>query len=169
MDLIASIEETAKRLNLAVIIEGYEPPHDLRTDRIKVTPDPGVIEVNIQPTSSWKELSEIYFHFMKMQDYVDLELKKFMIDGRHTGTGGGNHVTIGAMEPSDSPLLRNPQLLRSLITFWQHHPGLSYLFSGAFIGPTSQAPRVDEGRVENLYELEIAFLRYLKVEMFHIG
>ena len=157
LDLIASIEETAKMLNMAVIIEGYEPPHDLRTDRIKVTPDPGVIEVNIQPASSWKELSD---NLLKLYDdarQCRLGTEKFMIDGRHTGTGGGNHVTIGAMKPSDSPLLRNPNLLRSLITFWQHHPGLSYLFSGAFIGPTSQAPRVDEGRVENLYELEIAF------------
>ncbi|CAM3480677.1 DUF2126 domain-containing protein [Arcobacter aquimarinus] len=157
LDLIASIEETAKRLNLAVIIEGYEPPHDLRTDRIKVTPDPGVIEVNIQPTSSWKELSDNILSLYEDARLCRLGTEKFMIDGRHTGTGGGNHVTIGAMSPSDSPLLRNPQLLRSLITFWQHHPGLSYLFSGAFIGPTSQAPRVDEGRVENLYELEIAF------------
>ncbi|MDY0051216.1 MAG: transglutaminase family protein, partial [Aliarcobacter sp.] len=144
-------------LNLAVIIEGYEPPHDLRTDRIKVTPDPGVIEVNIQPTSSWKELSDNLLSLYEDARQCRLGTEKFMLDGRHTGTGGGNHVTIGAMEPSDSPLLRNPQLLRSLITFWQHHPGLSYLFSGAFIGPTSQAPRVDEGRVENLYELEIAF------------
>lgn len=157
LDLIASIEETAKRLDLAVIIEGYEPPHDLRTDRIKVTPDPGVIEVNIQPASSWKELSDNLLCLYEDARLCRLGTEKFMIDGRHTGTGGGNHVTIGAMEPSDSPLLRNPQLLRSLITFWQHHPGLSYLFSGAFIGPTSQAPRVDEGRVENLYELEIAF------------
>lgn len=157
LDLIASIEETAKRLDLAVIIEGYEPPHDLRTDRIKVTPDPGVIEVNIQPASSWKELSDNLLCLYEDARLCRLGTEKFMLDGRHTGTGGGNHVTIGAMEPSDSPLLRNPQLLRSLITFWQHHPGLSYLFSGAFIGPTSQAPRVDEGRVENLYELEIAF------------
>jgi uncharacterized protein (DUF2126 family)/transglutaminase-like putative cysteine protease len=157
LDLIASIEETAKKLELAVIIEGYEPPHDLRTDRIKVTPDPGVIEVNIQPTSSWKELSDNLLSLYEDARQCRLGTEKFMLDGRHTGTGGGNHVTIGAMEPSDSPLLRNPQLLRSLITFWQHHPGLSYLFSGAFIGPTSQAPRVDEGRVENLYELEIAF------------
>jgi uncharacterized protein (DUF2126 family) len=144
-------------LNLAVIIEGYEPPHDLRTDRIKVTPDPGVIEVNIQPASSWKELSDNLLALYEDARLCRLGTEKFMIDGRHTGTGGGNHVTIGAMKPSDSPLLRNPQLLRSLITFWQHHPGLSYLFSGAFIGPTSQAPRVDEGRPENLYELEIAF------------
>lgn len=157
LDLIASIEETATRLNMAVIIEGYEPPYDLRTDRIKVTPDPGVIEVNIQPTSSWKELSDNILSLYEDARVCRLGTEKFMIDGRHTGTGGGNHVTIGAMEPSDSPLLRNPNLLRSLITFWQHHPGLSYLFSGAFIGPTSQAPRVDEGRVENLYELEIAF------------
>ena len=157
LDLIASIEETAKRLNISVIIEGYEPPHDLRTDRIKVTPDPGVIEVNIQPTSTWKELSDNLLSLYEDARLCRLGTEKFMLDGRHTGTGGGNHVTIGAMEPSDSPLLRNPQLLRSLITFWQHHPGLSYLFSGAFIGPTSQAPRVDEGRMENLYELEIAF------------
>lgn len=157
LDLIASIEQTAELLDLAVIIEGYEPPQDNRTDRIKVTPDPGVIEVNIQPASSWKELSDNLLKLYEDARVCRLGTEKFMLDGRHTGTGGGNHVTIGAATPSDSPLLRNPNLLRSLITFWQHHPGLSYLFSGAFIGPTSQAPRVDEGKIENLYELEIAF------------
>ncbi|MDD2698957.1 MAG: transglutaminase family protein [Arcobacteraceae bacterium] len=157
LDLIASIEETAKALDMKVILEGYEPPHDLRTDRIKVTPDPGVIEVNIQPATSWKELSDNLSTLYEDARMCRLGTEKFMTDGKHTGTGGGNHVTIGAMTPSDSPLLRNPRLLQSFITFWQHHPGLSYLFSGAFIGPTSQAPRVDEGRMENLYELEIAF------------
>lgn len=157
LDLIASIEETAKMLNMPVIIEGYEPPQDNRTDRIKVTPDPGVIEVNIQPANSWQELSDNMLQLYEDARLCRLGTEKFMIDGRHTGTGGGNHVTIGAATPSDSALLRNPNLLRSFITFWQHHPGLSYLFSGAFIGPTSQAPRVDEGRLENLYELEIAF------------
>lgn len=157
LDLMASIEECAKQLNMQVILEGYEPPHDLRTERIKVTPDPGVIEVNIQPATSWKELSDNLLQLYEDARQCRLGTEKFMLDGKHTGTGGGNHVTIGALTPSDSPLLRNPNLLRSLITFWQHHPGLSYLFSGAFIGPTSQAPRVDEGRAENLYELEIAF------------
>lgn len=157
LDLAASIEAVAKKLNIKVVLEGYEPPHDLRIDRIKVTPDPGVIEVNIQPATSWKDLSDNLFTLYDDARQSRLGTEKFMLDGKHTGTGGGNHVTIGALRPEDSPLLRRPELLRSLITFWQHHPGLSYLFSGAFIGPTSQAPRVDEGRLENLYELEIAF------------
>jgi uncharacterized protein (DUF2126 family)/transglutaminase-like putative cysteine protease len=157
LDLMVSIEEVAKKLNIKVVLEGYEPAHDLRLDRVKVTPDPGVIEVNMQPSSTWKELNDILGTLYKDARESRLGTQKFMLDGKHTGTGGGNHVTIGAMNPSDSPLLRRPELLRSLITFWQHHPGLSYLFSGSFIGPTSQAPRVDEGRAENLYELEIAF------------
>ncbi len=157
LDLAASIEVVAKKLDMKVVLEGYEPPHDLRIDRIKVTPDPGVIEVNIQPATSWKDLSDNLFALYNDARESRLGTEKFMLDGKHTGTGGGNHVTIGALEPADSPLLRRPELLRSLLTFWQHHPGLSYLFSGAFIGPTSQAPRVDEGRMDNLYELEIAF------------
>ena len=157
LDLMASIEDTAQMLDIKIILEGYEPSHDLRIERIKVTPDPGVIEVNIQPANSWKELTDILFTLYEDARQSRLDTQKFMVDGKHTGTGGGNHVTIGALKPEDSALLRRPELLRSLITFWQHHPGLSYLFSGTFIGPTSQAPRVDEGRLENLYELEIAF------------
>lgn len=157
LELIASIEAVATKLEIKVVLEGYEPAHDLRLDTIKVTPDPGVIEVNVQPVTSWKALTDNLFTLYKDARESRLGTEKFMLDGKHTGTGGGNHVTIGAMKPADSPLLRRPDLLRSLITFWQHHPGLSYLFSGAFIGPTSQAPRVDEGRLENLYELEIAF------------
>ncbi|MDD2905302.1 MAG: transglutaminase family protein [Sulfurimonas sp.] len=157
LDLMVSIEEVAKKLDIKVVLEGYEPAHDLRLDRVKVTPDPGVIEVNMQPSSTWGELNDILGVLYRDARESRLGTQKFMLDGKHTGTGGGNHVTIGAMNPSDSPLLRRPELLRSLITFWQHHPGLSYLFSGSFIGPTSQAPRVDEGRAENLYELEIAF------------
>jgi len=140
-----------------VMIEGYEPPHDLRIEKMRVTPDPGVIEVNIHPTSSWQELTGVIDTLYEEAHQSRLGTLKFMQDGKQMGTGGGNHVTIGGLTPSDSPLLRNPDLLRSLITFWQHHPSLSYLFSGQFIGPTSQAPRVDEGRLENLYELEIAF------------
>ncbi|UWX53836.1 transglutaminase family protein [Maribacter litopenaei] len=129
LDLIASIEATAKELKVPVILEGYEPPRDNRLEVLKVTPDPGVIEVNVHPANNWKELTENTLKLYEEAKKSRLGTEKFMLDGKHTGTGGGNHVTLGGPTPGDSPLLRNPQLLRSLLTFWQHHPGLSYLFS----------------------------------------
>lgn len=157
LDLLASIEAAAGETGTKVIIEGYEPPFDYRLTKLSLSPDPGVLEVNIHPASSWKELVNNYDVLFEQARLTRLGTEKFMLDGKHTGTGGGNHITIGGVTPADSPLLRRPDLLRSLVTYWQHHPGLSYLFASQFIGPTSQAPRVDEGRQEMLYELEIAF------------
>jgi uncharacterized protein (DUF2126 family)/transglutaminase-like putative cysteine protease len=157
LDLLAAIELTCEELQMPVIIEGYAPPKDNRIEKLMVTPDPGVIEVNIHPAKSWTEVVTNYNILFEAALESRLGSEKFMLDGKHTGTGGGNHITLGGVTPSDSPLLRRPDLLRSMIAFWQHHPGLSYLFSTAFVGPTSQAPRVDEGRPEMLYELEIAF------------
>jgi uncharacterized protein (DUF2126 family)/transglutaminase-like putative cysteine protease len=157
LDAISSIEATAEKLDIPVRIEGYEPPRDYRLERLIVSPDPGVIEVNIHPANSWPELTKTIDTLYDQAFLSRLGTEKFMLDGRHTGTGGGNHITIGAAKPADSPLLRRPDLLRSLIAYWQHHPGLSYLFSSAFIGATSQAPRFDEGLNDRLYEMEIAF------------
>ncbi|WP_437206136.1 DUF2126 domain-containing protein [Planctomicrobium sp. SH664] len=157
LDLVSAIERTCRDLKVAVVVEGYHPPGDSRLNQLKVTPDPGVIEVNIHPAHSWSELVETTTSLYDIARSTRLGTEKFDLDGKHTGTGGGNHVVLGGKTPADSPFLRRPDLLKSLIGFWLNHPSLSYLFSGRFIGPTSQAPRVDEGRRDALYELRLAF------------
>ncbi len=155
--LLQTVEDIAENLGVRILIEGYPPPYDYRVEQIKISPDPGVIEVNIHPSTDWEGMVDKTSRLYECARQSRLGTEKFMIDGRHTGTGGGNHITVGAMRAQDSPFLRRPDLLRSMVTFWQHHPSLSYLFSSAFVGPTSQAPRVDEAREDRLYELEVAF------------
>jgi uncharacterized protein (DUF2126 family)/transglutaminase-like putative cysteine protease len=156
-ELLDLLQTVALATATTLVLEGYGPPHDDRLDHFVITPDPGVIEINIHPSAGWPELVYRAETIAREADALGLAAEKFDMSGRHLGTGGGSHLTLGGTSLSDSPLLRRPQLLRSMLTYWQHHPSLSYLFSGQFVGPTSQAPRVDEARHESLYELEIAF------------
>jgi uncharacterized protein (DUF2126 family) len=156
LDLIATIEQTAEELKIPVALEGYEPPPDARIRKISVTPDPGVVEVNIDPSSSWMEHAQKLEALYEEARNCGLTPEKFMLDGRRCGTGGGNHITLGGPHPSKSIFLKNPQLLADVVVFFQNHPSLSYFFSGLFTGPTSQAPRVDEGHPGALYDLSLS-------------
>ncbi len=161
-DLVAAVEGAVVERDLRVRIEGYPPPSDHRVASCLVTPDPGVIEVNLPVSRTFAEYVELVQTVNDAANHAGLTTEKFQLDGRVAGSGGGNHLTFGGPSPAESPFLRHPDLLGSLLRYLQNHPALSFLFTGLFVGPTSQAPRVDEARHDALAELELALAQIPK-------
>jgi uncharacterized protein (DUF2126 family)/transglutaminase-like putative cysteine protease len=159
LDLLSQVEDASAAEQVPVALEGYPPPDSPQLSRFSVSPDPGVLEVNVPITRRAREHAELMNVVFDAALHAGLHAERFQLDGRVAGTGGGHHLTLGGPSPLESPFLKRPALLASLLTFLQHHPSLSYLFTGLFVGPTSQAPRVDEARHESLAELELALSR----------
>ncbi len=157
LDLISAVEDTCRYTGLRIWVEGYTPPSDPRVVLFSLTPDPGVLEVNLPAAATWDEIEGTAEVLHVQAERHRLTPSKYGYDGSHLSTGGGSHIVLGGTTMLDSPVLRRPDLLRSMVAFWQNHPSLSYLFSGTYVGPTSQYPRVDEARVDALYELELSF------------
>ncbi len=160
LELVSSLEESAASTGIPVRIEGYIPSHDPLLNVFHITPDPGVLEVNVQPAGSWEELGKIIGSVFGEGEKENLTALRSFKNGRLGGTGGGCHVTLGGSSPGESPFSRNPGLLSSLLSYWQAHPGLSYLFPGLFVGSSSQAPRADEAHPEAILDMELA-LRHI--------
>jgi len=159
LSLVGQIDEACRQLELDADLEGYPPPPGPELVRLSVTPDPGVLEVNLPPSEGTREHAALMAEVFDAALRAGLTSEKYLLDGRMAASGGGHHLTLGGRTALESPFVRRPDLLASLVTFLQHHPSLSYLFTGLFVGPTSQAPRVDEARHDALYELEIALAR----------
>ncbi|MCX6938050.1 MAG: transglutaminase family protein [Verrucomicrobia bacterium] len=156
--LVQAIERAVKKCGLRdLVLAGYAPPYDAaRLPTIGFASDPGVLEINLTPCPDWCAYDDQLRDLYAAADAVGLCAQKFQLNGREVGTGGGAHLVFGGPTPETSPFFLHPSLLPSVIRYFQHHPALSYAFSGLYMGPSSQAPRIDESTYEALYELEIA-------------
>ncbi len=157
LTLIPLVEDTFVSLGLsACVLGGYAPPADPALPTLGFASDPGVIEVNLSICATWRDYARQLDEIYAAAEAAGLCARKYQFNGRDTGTGGGAHVVFGGPLGEVSPFFLHPGLLPSIIRYFQHHPSLSYAFSGAYLGPSSQAPRIDESTYEALYELEIA-------------
>ncbi len=157
LELIAKTEQAVAATKLSsVVLAGYVPPPDAALPTIGLASDPGVLEINVAPCATWADYDLQLAQLYAAAASVGLCARKLQLNGREVGTGGGAHLVFGAPPGLYSPFFAFPALLPSVIRYFQRHPALSYAFTGAYMGPSSQAPRIDESTYEALYELEIA-------------
>jgi uncharacterized protein (DUF2126 family)/transglutaminase-like putative cysteine protease len=139
----------------AIRWQGYIPVDLPPTwERIGFTADPGVLEVNLPPCTTWAE----YRAWLEKLDSIAVEigLRSYREGAQPVGTGGGSHLLFGGPAIEQTPFFDRPWWLASISRYWQRHPALSYLFSGRYVGTASQAPRPDESG-HALLDLELAY------------
>jgi uncharacterized protein (DUF2126 family) len=139
-----------------LILTGCPPPVDETVYWTTITPDPGVLEVNMAPASSLDEFCREQRLLHQAAQAVGLDPRQLMFNGQELDSGGGQHLTFGGPSPEASPFFRYPLLLARLIAFLNHHPSLSYWFAGRSVGSSGQSPRVDEVTVEAVDGLGVA-------------
>jgi uncharacterized protein (DUF2126 family) len=157
-DLIGLIRGLCVELDLKdVVFCGYGPSGcGEEVVKLGLAADPGVLEVNLPPAKTWNGYDTWLHCCSDAAEAVGLKRTKLQLNGSVYGTGGGSHLAFGGVDLERNPFLQDPVRITSILRYWQHHPALSYLFAGQYVGPGSQAPRVDEGPSHGLYELEVA-------------
>ena len=137
--------------------EGYLPMDEAACwTRVGLTADPGVLEINIPACETWHDYHRWLVTLEKACADCGLRSWKELEAGRPGGTGGGNHLLFGGPTLDENPFFSRPSWVASLIRYFQAHPCLAYLFTGQYVGASSQAPRPDES-ARDLYDLDLAY------------
>ncbi len=160
--LLEAVAATLRDLSLGdAILGGYVPSDETKSwNRMAVASDPGVLEVNLPPCANWREYAEWLDILERATTSVGLRSFKQLTPEDQIGSGGGNHLLFGGPTLDENPLFTHPAWVTSILRYWQHHPSLAYLFTGQYVGSSSQAPRPDECAT-SLYDLEMAY-RFLE-------
>ncbi len=158
---LALFEIVARALHRAqlgsAVFAGYVPDDEARSwTRLALAADPGVLEINLPPCATWREYRDWLATLERACGSVGLRSFKQLSTHQSLGTGGGNHLIFGGPSLDQNALFTHPRWITSILRYWQQHPSLAYLFTGQYVGPSSQAPRPDESATP-LYDLEMAY------------
>ena len=155
--LLAVIESALRSAGVGrVEMQGYTPADEsLSWIQLGLTADPGVLEVNLPACADWEEYDYWLRAVTRAAGECGLRSWKKRAHSHPEGTGGGNHLLWGGPTLDRNPFFFRPGWLTSILRYWQHHPSLAYLFTGCYVGASSQAPRADES-ARDRYDLEMA-------------
>ena len=158
LELLSAIEKSAAENGIGrLALQGYVPADEAgHWITLGFSADPGVLEINLPACSNWKDYFTWLESLTSSCHAEGLRPWKQSPDGYAQGTGGGNHLLFGGASLDSNPFFTRPGWLAAILRFWQHHPSLAYLFTGSYVGASSQAPRADES-ARDLYDLDMGY------------